>query len=549
MSLLKFLGNFPHTVLFMLVALLAFFTIGSDFLFIDDTILVVNNPQVHFSLKNLAAIFTKPLGQIYDAADYPLRFIYYRPALSLLYMLNNTVWGINPVGFHLSNLLLHLLTTILIYRTGLLLFARNSGISLLAAAIFCVHPVHNELVSRVAMNENLLGIFMAASLYFYLQERRPLSLVAFTLALLTKESAVMLPFVLLFFELRKQRLREALRFLWPYVAVTAVYLLIRLAVVGIPDEAEFSTNLLEPLLAACSALASYLRLLVVPYPLNIYYPVWNYVSPLQSDLLVSVAICLLLGYTLWKMRAETLLFPLLLGTVVMLAPVVIKSNKMILGLEMGFIAERQLYVPAILFSLLIAAVLCKYADLSAGRRVTVACMLAIPLLAYATIAASASWENNSALSSRFIKDFPDSAIAHRKRGLFLLQQGDADGALIEFKAAFPAVKADPSAGSKGVADGSSAGKFKSLNSLIDKYSLEAYQPVYADLHYFIGQAYLAKDDPETAMRKFRTSLVLQPHSVDARTALAGIYLKKRQFRDASREYRLVLKDIDAIRRP
>ena len=65
MSLIKYLEKSPYIVLFVLVAAIAFQTLGSDFLFIDDTITIVNNPQLKFSLANLAAIFTKPLGQIY----------------------------------------------------------------------------------------------------------------------------------------------------------------------------------------------------------------------------------------------------------------------------------------------------------------------------------------------------------------------------------------------------------------------------------------------------------------------------------------------------
>ena len=96
---------------------------------------------------------------------------------------------------------------------------------------------------------------------------------------------------------------------------------------------------------------------------------------------------------------------------------------------------------------------------------------------------------------------------------------------------------------------SSSGKFKSLGSFLDNYAIAAYQPEYANMHFNIGQVYLAKNDTDAAMKKFRAALVLRPRFVEARTALADIYMKKHQFRDASREYRLALKDIDALRRP
>jgi len=539
MKLFKFLGDYPYTVLVTLVAITAFFTLGSDFLFIDDTILVVNNPQVFFSLQNITAIFTKPLGQIHEAADYPIRFIYYRPALSLLYMLNNSVWGINPVGFHIINLALHLFTAIVTYRIGMVLFERNSCIALLAAALFCVHPVHNELVGRVAMNENLLGFFMAAALLWYLQERKYLSLFAFTLALLTKESAVMLPFIMFLFALRTKGLTSSARLLAPYGIVVAVYLLIRTLIFGAHGEFVFNGQLLEPLLAACSALAEYLRLLFVPYPLSIYYPVWRLAQPLQPELLLTFIVLLLLLYVIWKFHEDALLSPLL---VVLLVPVVIKANAMILGEEMGFIAERQLYVPSILFSLFIAALVHKCTKSGNSPQLLAVFPLIIPLSFYLQVSTSAVWHDSNVLSLNFIEKFPDSAVAHRKKGLSLLRQGDADGALLEFTAALPVLK-------KEIPDKSIETDKKSRAKSINMNNFAAYKPAYADIHRYIGMVYIAKNDYDTAIRKLKTSLVLQPHSVDARTALAGIYMKKRLYKDASREYRLALKDIDALKMP
>lgn len=547
MQLLKKIEEIPYTLLFILVASISIATLKSDFIFIDDTILIVNNPQISFSASNLMSIFSKPLGQIFDAADYPIKFIYYRPALSLYYMLNTIIWGINPVGFHISNLLLHLIITFFIYRTGLLLFAENKRLSLLAAALFSVHPVHNELIGRVAMNENLLGLFMLLSLYFYLQGRKYSSLVAFVLALLTKESAVMLPCVLFFFELSRQRVKGAAVYLAPYVVAMTVYLIVRASVVGIPDSVSFNVNVLEKLLLYCSALAAYLRLLFVPYPLSIYYPTWNFTLPLQWDGLLSVVICILLGYAIWRCRDDELISPLLLGTFILLAPVVFKANNLILDLDMAFIAERQLYVPAILYTLLIAAVISRYRDSYVGKSVIAVVALSIPVFMYTTIVTCAVWESSETVRARFVRNYPDSTLAHKIRGGVLFQQGDLDGALIEFRAALPKEKTDESAKNEIVPGSFPGNKYKNLKSFLNQYSLASYQPEYADLHFNIGQIYLAKSDIETAMKKFRTTLVLKPHFIEARTAIASIYMKKKMFREASREFKLALKDIDALR--
>lgn len=550
MQLLKNIENMPYAVLFVLLALISFSTLNSEFLFIDDISLIVNNPQLNPSWSNLVLIFTRPLGQIYDAAYYPLtKFVYYRPALNLLYMFNATLWGINPVGFHISNLLLHLFTTIIIYHVGLLLFSRNKRVSLLAAALFCVHPVHNELIGRVAMNENLLGFFMAASLFFYLKNRNNLSLIAFVLALLSKESAIMLPFVFLLFELRQKQLKDAVLSLTPYAVAIALYLGVRTMVVGFPQETTFSSNWVESLLTAFSALAAYLRLLLVPYPLSIFYPSFKLISPWQPELLLAAAVYLLIGYALWRWQREKLPLLLLAGTVVLLAPVVFNANKLILGLDRAFIAERQLYVPALLFVLLLGSLLEKCSELRFGKAVHAAVILLLPLLIYANTTATAAWAKGERVNKIFTSDFPDSLLSHKNRGAMLFQQGDFAGALAEYKSALPQDKPDEAAKAERLQANAAVKKFRGLGMMLDRYGIAAYQPWYADIHLNIGQVYLAQNDIDAATRKFRTVLVLQPHSIEARTALAAIYMKQRMFSAAAREYKQALKDIEALNRP
>src|SRR6185369_15384114 len=548
MQLIKKLEKVHYAILFILLALVSFSTLNSDFIFIDDAFLIVNNPHLNFSLPNLVAIMSKPLGQVFDAADYPIQFIYYRPALSLYYMFNDFIWGTNPVGFHIANLLLHLCTTILIYRIGLLLFDSNKGLSLFAAALFCVHPVHNELIGRVAMNENLLGVLMAAAFYFYLKGRKSLSLAAFAIALLTKESAIMLPFVLFVFELRKQKVRDAARYMAPYAALMTVYLVLRTAVVGFPEAFSPNENLPEALLSVFVALATYFRLLFLPYSLNVYYPTWKFISPFQGDLLLAVPICLLLGYALWRLKNDKLTAPLLLGVVVLLAPVVLKANEMILGSDRAFIAEHQLYVPAILFSLFISALIYKGNQLQQSKYLLTAFICVIPLFVYLANTVSVVWASSDVLNAQFIKDYPNSSVAYRILGNNLLEKGDTAGALAALKKALPAAKENAIAKHANASGNTSAKKSRTMADLLDKYNIAAYQPEYAEIHYQIARVYIAKNDLDEALKKFKTVLVLQPHFIEARISVARIYMEKCQFADASREYKLALKDIETFRR-
>ena len=251
----------------------------------------------------------------------------------------------------------------------------------------------------------------------------------------------MLPVVLVFFELREQKLKGAAVYLMPFGVVMAVYFGVRAVVVGIPQEVSFNANLFETILVGCTALATYLRLLIAPYPLQVFYPKWDFVSIMQTDLLLSLAFCLLLAYVLWKLKDDSLLAPLLFGIVILLVPVVVKANKLVFGLTKAFIAERQLYVPAILFSLFIAALINRFVGSHINISAVATAMLVLPLYIYITIGSCAVWNSNDALIARFTSKSPDSYVARNSRAGILFKQGDMDGALLEYNALLPSVKA------------------------------------------------------------------------------------------------------------
>ncbi|MBI4691126.1 MAG: hypothetical protein HY754_12810 [Nitrospirae bacterium] len=175
---------------YIILVLLIAFTYGNSlqnsFVWDDHTV-VIKNPKISPSLREIPSVFLTPL---WKAAGVETRQVYYRPMVTLVGILNYKIWGLDPLGFHLTNILLHLITAIFVYRVGFLLFeidANKELISLIAASIFVVYPVHNESVGRPAMGESLHGLFIILSLYFFLRERRYLSWITFSLALLSKE--------------------------------------------------------------------------------------------------------------------------------------------------------------------------------------------------------------------------------------------------------------------------------------------------------------------------------------------------------------------------
>jgi protein O-mannosyl-transferase len=165
----------------------------------DDSSYILENPTVRgFTLEHLHQAFSS----FYVGNYAPLQMI--------SYMLDYTLWGLNPAGFAAGNLALHaangVLLLVLLQRVG---FGR--GAALAAAAIFLVHPVQVESVAWFSQRKNLLAMtFFLGSFLQYLRWREEegtfaapkylWSLGLFALSLLTKAVVVVLPLMLLLYD-------------------------------------------------------------------------------------------------------------------------------------------------------------------------------------------------------------------------------------------------------------------------------------------------------------------------------------------------------------
>jgi len=135
---------------------------------------------------------------------------FFRPLFIFSYLIDTKIWGPRPLGFHLTNIIFHSLNAFLTFKLtgrmieGLTLTTESKkAISIGAGALFLLHPSHTEAVSWISGRADLLATFFClASLLWYIAYARnkrvsqiTLSLSCFALALLAKESAICLPFL------------------------------------------------------------------------------------------------------------------------------------------------------------------------------------------------------------------------------------------------------------------------------------------------------------------------------------------------------------------
>ena len=423
-------------------------TLGHGFA-LDDGPEVVDNAHVR-SLAGVATVFTTSSWAGAGDASVPM----YRPLTTLSYSLNYALGGLDPLGFHLSNVLLHAVVCVLV-----LLLALHVGTGLpaavVAAALFAVMPVHVEAVANVAGRKDLLvaAFSIGALLAHSRAMRRGGSAIALAPllvagALLSKEAGLVLVGLLaahdLFFAGAEWRInrRRALGLFASYLAVTLLFVLARHAVLDtlVFPRIPFDENPVADapawvrVMTAVSVLGRGLVLLVLPASLSAdysYAAILPVASPLDPAFLASAAAILALAWAAWRFHKPFPLGPFaFLWYGISIFPA---SN---LAVPIGTIfGERLLYVPSVAFALVAGA--------GAGRllasRARVAAMAAVAvalgLYGLRTWDYSRAWANDLTVFTAAASAQPDSAKAQRMLGGALMEAGRPGEAIAAFRKA------------------------------------------------------------------------------------------------------------------
>jgi len=293
-------STWPRLLLLFVVPFLVYYkTLNFDFQYLwDDRILIVDNPYIRsFNIDNLRAIFT----HIIQAEFLPLQM--------LSFMLDYSLWGLNPAGYHLSNILLHAINTVLLYLV-LVNLSGNNRLSLFVAMVFAVHPVNVEVVAWVSQRKTLLAsslFFTSILLYLRWHNKGGLhhylsSLGVFAMAVLSKPTIIGLPFILLVYEaLLKRRgqgrgVLQVIPFL--LVSMAGVVLTIWSKLSGTGRVVDTATLTIHTLFGTVYPTMipvywRYIGLLLWPVNLSAFYDTTVYNSLLEPVVLLSMALWVL----------------------------------------------------------------------------------------------------------------------------------------------------------------------------------------------------------------------------------------------------------------
>ncbi len=270
-SLKRFIPIF-YGLAIMLVVMVAYIpALQSGFIW-DDDVMLTENPAIK-SKGGLQSIwFTTELSD-------------YFPLTSTMFWIEWRLWGLNPLGYNMVNVLLHGLGAVLFWRVLKRLAVPGAWG---AALIFALHPVCVASVAWVAERKNTLSlVFFLAALSLYLRFERQgarrwywLSFAAFLLALLSKTSVVMLPVVLLLLawwqrgRVGKNDLLRSLPFFIASLLLGMVTVWFQTGRAPLWAQ-EQGDDLLTRILGGTWATWFYLSKAVFPVKLSMIYPKWD----------------------------------------------------------------------------------------------------------------------------------------------------------------------------------------------------------------------------------------------------------------------------------
>jgi tetratricopeptide (TPR) repeat protein len=542
-------------------------TLGHEFVNYDDGDYVYENPNVTrgLSLRGVVWAFTRV-----HAANW-------HPLTTLSHMLDCQFYGLQPLGHHLSNVLLQAAAAILLFL-ALRRLTGNLWPSAFVAAVFAIHPLRVESVAWISERKDVLsGVFFMLTLLAYARYARSersspgryvTVVVLFALGLMCKPTLVTLPFVLLLLDYwplgrmqraegkeqrhQAQRSRVTSAFQcfsgsaferWPAVrglVVEKVPLFVLSAASCVATvlaqrrafETDLKLTFLERAANAVVSYVTYLGQMFYPANLAVLYPYPEGKLALPEVLLAALLLLIISVLVfLWRRK-----YPfLLVGWLWYLGMLIPMIGLVQVGTQAR--ADRYTYLPQIgLYLLVTWGAMELLARWRFGRQVSaISALLAITVLTADSVHETSFWRNSETLWKRAIDRTSDNYVAYNNLGRALMDKGQLDEAISYFRKALQIKGALPEVeynlGNVYLQKGQ-------VKEAITHYQKAVQlEPAYADAEFNLGTAFLQEGDQLEAIAHYEKALEIRPDFAEVHINLGNVLLKNRQIDQAIDHYK------------
>lgn len=415
----------------------------------DDYPVIVHNPVIR----------TTHLGELWNSVRHPTRFLAY-----VTFALNYRLNGLDPAGYHIVNILIHLINAVLVFQLIRLIFQtpwikknwknqNGTTIAAVCALLFVSHPVQTESVTYITQRFTSLAVFFyLASLCFFLAGRLKAGLnknkafLFFVLSgvcaaggMLTKQITLTLPLMILlsewmFFERSSKQtwLRLTVPAVLFFLLIPGMYLFDAAGILSIThDSGSHRGDLITSQSYALTqprVVMTYLRLLVFPVNQNLLYDfrISERLSDAKTLLsLVSIVFLFLGGLRLYKVNR---LYSF--GIFWFLITLMVESTVIPIR---HVIFEHRVYLPSVGFFLAAAVLLFR---LTEKRNVFVpAGVIIVLIFSVLTVKRNLVWKDGVTMWQDVVRKSPGQARPYYNLGYEYLKSRDLDPALQNFSKA------------------------------------------------------------------------------------------------------------------
>jgi tetratricopeptide (TPR) repeat protein len=507
--------------------------------FVWDDIYMVGNPDVHtLNTASVKRIFTSNFWEVIESQSGM-----YRPLTVLTFLTDYHAHGENAGAFHLTNTILNAVVCALVFLVLLALFDAPL-LAMLAALLFAAFPMHVENVAWVSGRTDIIAtLFMLASLLCHAIWRRKggvilpvIAWLCLALALLGKELAIVLPGVIVLYELLVPRAdyeKPAPRLRgWPTVAgmvvIAGVYLAVRRRLFGssLIFFARFTHGAAQAVAFTFSIVAHYTYKLLWPFRLNAESDFYPPASFFNVHTLVGIVVVTLTVFSLVRWRRHRAVVFAIAVLACGLAPVlnILPLNQVL--------AERFLYFPSIGWVLLVALLVMRAV---AWRRMPVLVAFCALLVACSarTITRTFDWKDEMTLFQKTVETAGDNPRARGNLGVTLYQKERYQESLEQFQKAV-ALRPDYAAAWHGMGrtEAKMGHSAEALQDVSRAVELAPDNAVYVNS---LGIMQMQNRMWADAAQSFRRVLELRPRHLHARFNLGLALYQQRDFAGAVRE--------------
>ena len=438
----------------------------------------------------------------------------WHPLIWLSLMFDYQLYGLNPGGYHLTNLILHILSTLLLFW----LFNRMTGDvwkSAFVAALFAFHPLHVESVAWIAERKDVLSAFfwmLTLCLYVYYTEkpliRRYLLVVfSFVCALMSKPMVVTLPLIMIFLDywpLNRFESKKGNLFLWQLREKTFFFILSAVLVIITfysPNDTDTSAkvfSLISRLANVPVAFITYLIKTFWPHDMAIFYPFTEHL-PIWQVLGSSLLIIAISAIVIVMAKRFPYLFVGWLWFSITIAPVI---GIIQISLSTPYaIADRYHYLPSIGIATMLAWGIPSFIKSEKTKKILFStAIIFIIILAFLTWKQCGYWKNSATLFSHALQVTKNNYLAHASLGLALFGEGKINEALYHYNEAI------------------------------------RISPYYADAYNNRGIIYDNKGQYKLAIEDYNTAIANKHYYAQAYNNRANIYYKLGQYQLAIEDY-------------